>query len=125
MRTLTDMGDGAGLGRSTFRIARSRSSAEALQSHVTRWLAERSADERFRRFSSHFTVLEAVLLRMIDVVLRELQERTRGARGATAYEECRRIDEDLLLVQRLFEWYAEKYDQRLDDDNDGPALRAA
>ena len=95
-----------------------------LREDVSGWLAKRRDDDRFSRFVRHLDVLDAVLSRMLDALGRELASLA-GARPAeVVYERCRELDGSLLVVARTFGWYAEKYDQRLDDRWAG-VLRAA
>lgn len=105
------------------RVGRSVGTAAALRGDVTAWLARRRDDRRFRRFGAHFDALEAVLLRMLDRLDGELTEPP--AEPGRCYEWCRWLDGRLALVRGLFDWYAAKYDQRLDSSPYADLLRAA
>jgi hypothetical protein len=107
---------GHGNGRlATYRVSRTATSIAALRQQVSDWLVERRSDARFVRFRRHFDVLETVLVRMMDALDDELVRRAADPDPAVVYEQCRDLDRSLLYVQRTFRWYAEKYDQRLDD----------
>lgn len=99
----------------TYRISRTATSIAALREQVSGWLVQRRGDDRFARFRRHFDVLETVLSRMMDVLDEELLRRAADPDPGVVYEQCRDLDRSLLYVQRTFRWYAEKYDQRLDD----------
>ncbi|RKT54385.1 hypothetical protein [Saccharothrix australiensis] len=105
------------------RLRRSADALAALRSRIGRWFAERRADRAFRRFTGHFDVLETVLLRMLDRLAEA--SATPVADPGECYERCRRLDGRVSLVRGLFEWYAEKYDQRLDGRPHAGLLRAA
>jgi hypothetical protein len=96
----------------------------ALREAVGRWLAERRADTRFARFASHFEVLDAVLARLLHALDQELAALRADRPAGRVYERCRELDRSLVTVTRTFEWYAGKYDQRLDEQR-APALAAA
>jgi hypothetical protein len=82
------------------------------------------ADQQFARFARHFDVLEAVLARMLRALDRELAALGADRPAGRVYERCRELDRSLLTVTRTFEWYAGKYDQRLDERR-APVLAAA
>jgi hypothetical protein len=107
------------------RIARSRALIDGLSREIDRWLAARRDDPQFARFANHFGVLEVVLGRMLEKLAAVLPSADSiRATSGEVYERCRAVDESLLTVRRTYEWYATKYDQRLDED-DRPALLAA
>jgi hypothetical protein len=95
-----------------------------LRGDISGWLAKHRHDDRFTRFAHHFDVLDTVLSRMIRRLEDELHGVAGQATAETVYERCRDLDGSLLVVQRAFGWYADKYDQRLDDRR-ADALRAA
>src|SRR5262249_318427 len=101
--------------RAARRIARTADSVAILRVDVTSWLAKRRGDGRFSHFARHLDVLDAVLSRMLDAVDRELHALAATPAVEAVYERCRDLDGSLVVVARLFGWYAEKYDQRLDD----------
>jgi hypothetical protein len=110
--------------RAPQRAARTAAAARVLRGDITGWLGERGSDHRFARFAGHFAVLEAVLLRMLDAIDRAVAGIPEALATGAVYQRCRALDRSLVTVARLFEWYAQKYDQRL-DDRCGPALHAA
>uniref|UniRef100_UPI0031D3DAE3 hypothetical protein n=1 Tax=Saccharothrix mutabilis TaxID=33921 RepID=UPI0031D3DAE3 len=109
--------------RTAARLRRTAGSSAALRAEVAAWLAQRRADRRFRRFTAHFDALEAVLLRMLDRLDAELADPPPDP--GQCYERCRWLDGRLAVVRRLFDWYAVKYDQRLDDHPHAVLMRAA
>lgn len=98
------------------RVARSRRALEMVRTDIASWLAERRADSRFARFTAHFTVLDRVFTGMVTAIGGELAAIDEaGASSGRVYERCRDADLRSGLVRRTHEWYAQKYDQRLDD----------
>jgi hypothetical protein len=81
-------------------------------------------DLRFSRFANQLAVLRAVLDRMLGALLAAVGELPADVDADTAYHRCRAIDCGVVAVQRIFDWYAEKYDQRLDPES-GKVLLAA
>lgn len=111
------------------RIARSRRSVAALRRDVDDWLALHRADGRFARFATHHDVLANVLATMLDAVAADLDAAPAagpdaGPDAGAVYERCEASDARVALVRRTFEWYAHKYDQRLDPRLE-PVLLAA
>ncbi len=88
------------------------------------WFTKHDSCPVFARFKNHFLVLDLVLSRMLDALTGELSAIGGDCPSATVYERCARLDRSLAIAVRLFEWYASRYDQRLDSEL-GPTLRAA
>ena len=61
---------------------------------------------------------------MLDVIAAQLDVLHGDSDSGAVYERCTRLDRSLGIVARLFEWYAARYDQRLDKDL-APTLLAA
>lgn len=61
---------------------------------------------------------------MLEALSGELTAIADGEPSGSVYERCGRLDSGLAIAVRLFEWYASKYDQRLDATR-GKALAAA
>jgi hypothetical protein len=108
------------------RLARSAQSVNATRDRIKEWLASHQDCLTFARFKNHFSVLEQVLNSMLDAIADELAAIDRNEPSGSVYERCASLDRSLAIVVRLFEWYAVKYDQRLDKDKDVVrTLRAA
>ncbi|HEU0104285.1 MAG TPA: hypothetical protein VFR07_18390 [Mycobacteriales bacterium] len=110
--------------RGFLRVERTARSIEHLSSRIEQWVQLRRTDARFARFVVHLDLLRAVLQRMLEVLADHLRARTAGLDDPQAYPCCRTVDAGVVHVQRTFEWYAQKYDQRL-DDRLAPVLQAA
>jgi hypothetical protein len=65
-----------------------------------------------------------VLNSLLDRIATELAAIDCHDSSGLVYERCTRLDRSLAIAARLFEWYAAKYDQRLDEETAG-ALKAA
>jgi hypothetical protein len=109
--------------RGSIRVLRSRESLARLRGDVEEWFDAHQADERFGRFSNHLDVLRSVLIRMLDAVESDLATlaEANGPSGAV-YERCRQNEQRMSVVRRIHEWYAAKYDQRI-DERTAPTLR--
>jgi hypothetical protein len=112
--------------RTRRRIERSAGAASALRDEVMSWLDKRRHEQAFIRFGNHFDVLTVVFSRMLGGILDALESESAAPLRSSGevYERCRRLDDSLVVVRRAYEWYAGKYDQRL-DSRLSPALRAA
>lgn len=95
-----------------------------LRVEVRSWFTDRESDRRLARFTGHLRILDDILDEMFAALDEERRPLTSASDAGTVYERCRELDEDLITVRRLFEWYATKYDQRRDDRR-SDALRAA
>jgi hypothetical protein len=104
--------------RRAARVAEVAESVRELRAKITDWLDRHGIDRSFARFVRHFEVLRAVLGRMTGEIERRLD--AVPADSGTAYAECRRLEDCLVVVRRIFGWYADKYDQR-----PAPVLAAA
>jgi len=107
------------------RSGRSGRALTALGSRIASWHESRTQDPRWARFTAHFQVLRAVL----DSMLTAISDRHATVESSTTpsgevYAAMRVIDHQIDTVRRIFEWYADKYDQR-SDPSMGDALRAA
>ncbi|MEU6998480.1 hypothetical protein [Nonomuraea sp. NPDC046570] len=97
------------------RVDRSLAAADALRDVVAHWLAGRGDDPRFLRFRRQLAILDTLFAELLDAIRSELLKVLQTADSGPAYQRCRELDESLLVGERLFGWYREKYDQRLDD----------
>jgi len=61
---------------------------------------------------------------MLDAITAELAAIDGQYRSGSVYKRCDHLDRSLAIVDRLFEWYSSRYDQRLNDKL-APTLRAA
>ncbi|MCM3925286.1 hypothetical protein ND748_26910, partial [Frankia sp. AiPs1] len=122
--TLADMGVDLGSDRSRRRIDRTAEAVLQAQRDISGWLDARRGDDRFRRFGNHFRILDEVLGGMLAALAgRVASLRELGDSGAR-YDGCRSVETMLTVVRRTFDWYRERYDQRL-DERLGPILLAA
>ena len=110
--------------RAQGRIERSAAAAIALRDEVMSWVDRRRREEAFRRFGNHLDAIAIVFPRMLEGILSALNRASLLGSSGQVYERCRELDESLVVVRRAYEWYATKYDQRLDRRLAG-ALRAA
>jgi hypothetical protein len=83
-----------------------------LRNEVNVWFETHGEDFRFARFVNQFAALRLVLDRMFDALVAAVSALL--VEVDTVYHECRVIDRGVVAVQRVFDWYVGKYDQRLD-----------
>jgi hypothetical protein len=95
-----------------------------LGDDTSRWFAAHGEDLRFSRFANQLAVLRTVLDRMLGALMAAVTELPANVNADTAYHRCRAIDAGVVAVQRTFDWYAEKYDQRLDPESEKVLLAA-
>ncbi|WP_044888214.1 MULTISPECIES: hypothetical protein [Frankia] len=118
------MGVDLGSDRSRLRIDRTAGAVLQAQRDISGWLDVRRGDDRFLRFGNHFRILDGVLGGMLAALAgRVVSLRELGDSGAR-YDGCRSVETMLTVVRRTFDWYRERYDQRL-DERLGPILLAA
>ena len=86
----------------------------ALRDEVMSWVDRRRREEAFRRFGHHLDTIAIVFPRMLDGILSALDRASLLGSSGNVYERCRELDDSLVVVRRAYEWYATKYDQRLD-----------
>jgi len=96
------------------RVERSVAAAIALRDEVMSWVDRRRREEAFRRFGNHLDAIAIVFPRMLDGILSALDRASLLGSSGKVYERCRELDDSLVVVRRAYEWYAMKYDQRLD-----------
>jgi len=96
------------------RVERSTGAAVALRDEVMSWVDRRRREEALRRFSNHLDAIAIVFPRMLDGILSALDRASLLGSSGEVYERCRSLDDSLVTVRRAYEWYATKYDQRLD-----------
>jgi hypothetical protein len=106
------------------RAATTRRAIASVRTEIEAWMRARRADRRFARFTGHFTALEQVTRRMLDAIEHDIARAEPDQPSGAVYERCRTADVRLAVVARLHGWYADKYDQRL-DDGAATVLRAA
>jgi hypothetical protein len=111
-------------GRGARRAAEVAGVAAATRGRITGWLAARRADPLFGRFANHLATLDTVLIRMLDAVDVAVAGLEPDTSSGETYRRCREIERGIVRISRLFDWYAAKYDQRLESGL-GDTLRAA
>ncbi len=116
------MGGNGGASRGLRRIGRTEDAICGLRNEISAWFEARGEDLRFARFTNHFTVLRVVLDHMLEALVKAVS--ALPAEVDTVYHECRVIDRGVLAVQRFFDWYAGKYDQRLESASEKVLLAA-
>lgn len=107
--------------RSRLRIEESACEARAFRAEVTKW---RAAWNKIDELGAHHTQLDL----LADVVLNltgAIAAQTKGINpdlpDGDVYDQCRTQDRKLLHARRLWQWYADKFDQRV--NLDGPTIQ--
>jgi hypothetical protein len=113
------------------RIERTRHELTLLSESVVKWLARRTGDDRDDNdeyLGQHETQLETIgsvlreSLAFLDMKLKALSP---ARASGEVYGECRDVDETIVWVQRIWEYFKEKFDQRDEAQRTGPLLKAA
>lgn len=103
---------------------------EALQEQIPAWIngqRKRDADERGVYIGKHETqlrALESVLTGALDVLAEQTRQLDSSLDPGSFYERCRHLDEAVLWIERLWDYYRRKLDQR-DEDRWRAVLLAA
>jgi hypothetical protein len=116
------MGGSGGASRGLRRIGRTEDAIRGLRKEISVWFEARGEDLRFARFASQFRALRAVLDRMLDSLVTAVS--ALPTKVDIVYHECRVIDRGVLAIQRVFDWCAGKYDQRLEPASEKVLLAA-
>jgi hypothetical protein len=112
-------------------VERSAQVVGVTRDRIKHWLSSHSDCITFARFANHLNVLDQVLNSLLDAIADqlkaiavELDALAECPDSGSVYERCVNLDQSVATVVRLFEWYAARYDQRLDKDI-APTLLAA
>ena len=92
------------------RVAMSRSRVDVLRADINGWLAHRRKADTFEQFATQLERIEGVLLRSIDAVAATIP--ATGGEVAAVYERCRLADRRTVWVERVWRYFAERFDQR-------------
>jgi hypothetical protein len=121
LATVTQLGDR--VSRAQARIAESLGEMRALADEITAW---HSRWDDFDTLGAHHTQLDTladVALDLVAAIIAATQAIDPGSATEVVYFACRREDQRLLHVRRLWRWYADKLDQRAGPPGD-PAVKA-
>ena len=117
-----------GSARSRLRLDEARSDAQQLRSEYCAWRTQWDSSPLAPSHLTHLKTLDGVIGGLIDDVDKRLQAAEPLAVAATAgemYEACRAVDVSLLYTRRLWRYYGDKLDQRLQKDDAQLPLKAA
>ena len=106
------------------RIEESYRALRGLQGQIAAWADRRQRQDVLDQYRAHVSVLKDFLLAVLDDLAAELDGIDSGRPVGEVYTECRRADDRLGLVERLWVWFRAMFDQR-DDPVFGPLLAAA
>jgi len=82
-----------------------------LRAEISDWTQRRQKLDKRKQFVTQLASLQATL----DSALERLGAKASGfapRSAAEAYDLCREFDNRLLIVRRLWRWFADKFDQR-------------
>jgi hypothetical protein len=106
------------------RIEESHQAVSGLQGQIEGWADRRRRLDVLHQYRAHVNVLESVLLPVLKALAAALDRIDSARPVGEVYLECRRTENRLALVGRIWEWVRAKFDQR-DDPLFGPLLAAA
>ncbi|WP_437593030.1 hypothetical protein [Sorangium sp. So ce1000] len=106
------------------RIERTREDVAAFSLRFDDWLARRRDADQRRQYASQLDAIERCVRRALEAFASRLRACDAGRPAAAVYDDCRASELRLLWLQRVWEFFRAKLDQR-DDPVMGPVLRAA
>jgi hypothetical protein len=106
------------------RVEQSRQELDRLVGDVEAWVAERAHADRHKRHSSQLECLRLIIETALGAVRSSLDAVSTREPSGEVYEQCREVDRRALILRRLWQFFASRWDQR-DDPKLGPVLAAA
>jgi hypothetical protein len=115
------------MGNARARIAESLGESQALAGEIDAWYGRWGESGALSKHWTQLDLLAGVTHALIDILSSDIAAIDPAGGIGWVYEECRRSDERLLYVRRLWRYYADKFDQRAGPDEDPMTrtLRAA
>jgi hypothetical protein len=96
----------------------------SLQERIAAWADRREQLDLLAQYRAHVDVLKSVLVQVLGVLASVIDGIDASRPVGDVYLECRRADQSVALVGRVWEWFKVKFDQR-DDAVLGPVLAGA
>ncbi len=106
------------------RVERSRDDLGAFSARFDEWLGRRRKADPRRQYTSQLDAIERCIRRATAAIDAALVSVDAERPASSVYDECRVLELRLLWLQRVWEFFRTKFDQR-DDPVMGPLLRAA
>lgn len=100
------------------RIEESHRALKGLKGQIKKWADRRHSLDVLDQYDAHVSVLESVLLPVLDALAAALDRIDSGRPVGEVYAQCRRTDDGVAFVGRIWEWFRAKFDQR-----DDPVIR--
>lgn len=94
-----------------------------MNREIDDWLATRRRKDVLDQYHAHLTTLGATLDQALGRVRQALDAMPRDGESGAIYRGCRALDGNLVLIHRLWRYFADKLEQR--DGAGGALLRAA
>lgn len=101
------------------RIDECRSEADQLRDEFEQWLAYTAKQDAFGQYRTQLGSLAHVIRPALQTTRQRFLDSCAGISAGEVYDECRRTDQRVILLRRLWRWYADRFDQRLDTDRPG------
>ncbi|MEU7906444.1 hypothetical protein [Actinoplanes sp. NPDC049118] len=108
----------------TVRLEESMDDLDLLRAEFSEWFGNARTVGVHGQHQTQLQSLGSVLEPACAEIRDQLLARDGDGSVGDAYERCRRADQQINLLRRLWRWYADRFDQR-HDDTFGDALRAA
>jgi hypothetical protein len=96
------------------RVEQCRQELERLANDVDRWISERTYADAHGRHSSQLASLSETLACALKAIWARLDAVPERTSVGETYEYCRDLETRALVVQRLWQFFASKWDQRED-----------
>lgn len=113
------------------RIERTRHELTLLSKGVEAWLQRRKEDDRddnnnyLGQHQTQLQIIGSVLTESLDLLDKKVAALEPAHAAGEVYRACRDVDETVVWVQRVWEYFKDKYDQRDEARRTGPLLKAA
>lgn len=98
--------------RSQIRVDQTRRELDRIHAEISEWCAKWEVRDKRNQFATPRSLLEEVLVRSLALLRTELGKLPGRKQCGAIYAECAQFDRNIAWVRRLWEYYAEKFDQR-------------
>lgn len=111
--------------RSQVRKEQTERELEDLAGAIGDWLKHRTDDDKQGFHATQLQAIRSVLLGAVDELRSNLALLDLNRLPGNVYDECRDYDEAIVWLERLWDYFRAKFDQRDDQHRLGPLLKAA
>jgi hypothetical protein len=110
--------------RSRARREQTSRDLDALRGKIVEWLKRHRKTDTLERHRNHLEAIEKVLLGVLETLARQPADAA-DTQAGKIYDDCRRIAQATVWLERLWQFISTKFDQRFEETPDALMLRAA